>query len=150
MKVLFQKEYKDLLNQITSAETFANEKQREISEKNRELSSKSSEIVKIKKELIKKEKELTFTKEELLKMTKEKKAIDEISSAEIKKLKEKNREVNGRIGGYTARINRLQKELEEEKKKSLEKDNIIENFKNELKKHTQKKSVINYEKRIRR
>lgn len=150
MKVLFQKDYKDLLRQIESAESLANEKQKEVAKKNKELCEKSAEIERLQKTLEKSDKELSFVKEELVKMTEEKNVIDEVASKEIKGLKKKNRAINGSKGGYTAKINKLKKELEEEKAKNKHQNEIIENYKKELQKRIPKKTVMEYAKRIKR
>lgn len=150
MKILFRKDYDDLLNQIASAEALANGKQKEISKKNKELIEKTTELEKCKGELEKKNKELLSVKERLTKITREKDTLDESSAIEIKELKQKNRAINGRKGGYTAKINKLEKELEEEKEKNKHQAEIIENYKEELQKRIPKKTVMEYAKRIKK
>lgn len=150
MKILLKKDYESLLSQITLAEQLANEKQKEVSKKNKELVEKSSENEQLKRKIEKKEKELSFVKEELVKVTEERNTIDELSTKEITGLKKKNKVINGRKGGYTAQINKLKKELEEEKEKNKHQSEIIESYKKELQKRVPKKTVMEYAKRIKR
>ena len=146
MKILFQKDYEDLLDQIKRAEQSANEAHRKLSKKNSEILGKEIQIESLQKNFDSKCKTLLMTESELVNVKEQRDKVE----ADLKELKKKYRKQNSQKGGYITRINNLLAELEEEKKKSAGKDTIIENFKPELKKHIPKKSVIEYEKGIRR
>lgn len=146
MKILFQKDYDDLLDQIKRAEQSANEAHKKLSKKNSELLGKDVKIENLEESLDKKNKTLLLTEQELVRVREQR----DIAEIEVIELKKKNRIRNSQKGGYIKQINKLINELKQAKDKLSEKDIIINNFKMELKKYIPKKSVIEYEKGIRR
>lgn len=146
MKILFQKDYDDLLNQIKRAESSANEAHRKLSKMNSEILGKEIQLENLEANLEKKNKTLLLTETELLKIKEQR----DKAELEVIELKKKNRIKNSQKGGYIKQINKLTNELKQTKEKLSEKDVIINNFKTELKKHIPKKSVIEYEKGIRK
>lgn len=146
MKILFQKDYDDLLSQIKRAESSANEAHRKLSKMNSEILGKEIQLENLEANLEKKNKTLLLTETELLKIKEQR----DKAELEVIELKKKNRMKNSQKGGYIKQINKLTNELKQTKEKLSEKDAIINNFKTELKKHIPKKSVIEYEKGIRR
>ena len=146
MKILFQKDYDDLLSQIKRAESSANEAHRKLSKMNSEILGKEIQLENLEANLEKKNKTLLLTETELLKIKEQR----DKAELEVIELKKKNRMKNSQKGGYIKQINKLTNELKQTKEKLSEKDVIINNFKTELKKHIPKKSVIEYEKGIRR
>ncbi len=143
MKILFQKDYDDLIRQITSAENSADLANLKISKIKKE---KDEEIYKLNADLKMKSKTLLLTESELVKVREQR----DKAELEVKELKNKNRKCNSQKGGFTKQINKLSNELQEVKNQLSEKDKIIENFKDELKKYIPKKSVIDYERGIKR
>ncbi|MBR4260634.1 MAG: hypothetical protein IKQ33_01605 [Clostridia bacterium] len=146
MKILFQKDYDDLLSQIKRAESSANEAHRKLSKMNSEILGKEIQLENLEANLEKKNKTLLLTETELLKIKEQR----DKAELEVIELKKKNRMKNSQKGGYIKQINKLTNELKQTKEKLSEKDVIINNFKTELKKHIPKKSVIEYEKGIRK
>lgn len=146
MKILFQKDYDDLLSQIKRAESSANEAHRKLSKMNSEILGKEIQLENLEANLEKKNKTLLLTETELLKIKEQR----DKAELEVVELKKKNRMKNSQKGGYIKQINKLTNELKQTKEKLSEKDVIINNFKTELKKHIPKKSVIEYEKGIRK
>lgn len=143
MKILFQKDYDDLIGQIERAEASADEANLKISKIKKE---KDEEIKKLNADLKMKGKTLLLTETELVRVREQR----DKAELEIKELKIKNRKCNSQKGGYTKQINKLSMELKYVKNQLLEKEKAIENFKTELKKHIPRKSVIEYERGIRR
>lgn len=146
MKILFQKDYDDLLDQIKRAEQSANEAHKKLSKKNSELLGKDVKIENLEESLDKKNKTLLLTEQELVRVREQR----DIADIEVIELKKKNRMRNSQKGGYIKQINKLTSELKQTKDKLSEKDIVINNFKTELKKYIPKKSIIEYEKGIRR
>lgn len=146
MKILFQKDYDDLLGQIKRAESSANEAHKKLSKKNSEILGKEIQIENLQKNFDSKCKTLLMTESELVNVREQRDKVEE----DLKELKKKYRKQNSQKGGYVTHINNLTNELEQVKVQLSEKDRIIENLRTEIKKIIPKKSVIDYEKGIRR
>ena len=68
MKILFQKDYDDLLDQIKRAEQSANEASKKLSKKNSEILGKDVKIENLEEQLEKKNKTLLLTETELVRV----------------------------------------------------------------------------------
>lgn len=142
MKILRKKEYDDLINQIKVAESKIRDQKKYYEDKNSELNKKITDLEKEKCALTSELEKLTenLKRTEDILVTKENKLI-KIRQEKVK-INQQKIEFYSRIGGLTKENNKLKKEIEDKNQK-------IENLKEDFRKNHKKLTVNQYDKRLK-
>lgn len=142
MKLLRKKEYDDLIRQIKNAENQTRDQKKIYENRQSKLEKKINDLELEKNKLISEEEELTKnlkSMEDII-VSKDVKVNEMIKK--LDRISQKNKTYSSRIGGLQKENNKLRNEIKDKNQK-------IENFKEDFRKNHRKLTVNQYDKRLK-